>query len=59
MFMKPTITWVPSGFSWYTWLDTKKCVKKINIEIRDTVYNFYVFTGSCDFINLLLVLTCL
>ena len=23
MFIEPTITWVPSGFSGYIWLDTK------------------------------------
>ena len=28
MFIEPTITWVPSGFSGYIWLDTKNCVKK-------------------------------
>ena len=25
MFIEPTITWVPSGFSGYIWLDTKLC----------------------------------
>ena len=29
MFIEPTITWVPSGFSEYIWLDTK-IVLKIN-----------------------------
>ena len=28
MFIEPTITWVPSGFSGYIWLDTKKKTKK-------------------------------
>ena len=28
MFIKPTITWVPSGFSGYIWLDTKIVLKK-------------------------------
>ena len=30
MFIEPTITWVPSGFSGYIWLDTKNCVKNIS-----------------------------
>ena len=29
MFIEPTITWVPSGFSGYIWLDTKIVLKKI------------------------------
>ena len=28
MFIEPTITWVPSGFSGYIWLDTKIVLKK-------------------------------
>ena len=28
MFIEPTITWVPSGFSGYIWLDTKIVFKK-------------------------------
>ena len=27
MFMEPTITWVPSDFSGYIWLDTKIVLK--------------------------------
>ena len=27
MFIEPSITWVPSGFSGYIWLDTKLCLK--------------------------------
>ena len=30
MFTEPTITWVPSGFSGYIWLDTKIVLKKKN-----------------------------
>ena len=30
MFNEPTITWVPSGFSGYIWLDTKIVLKKKN-----------------------------
>ena len=30
MFIEPTITWVPSGFSGYIWLDTKIVLKKKN-----------------------------
>ena len=29
MFIEPTITWVPSGFSGYIWLDTKIVFEKI------------------------------
>ena len=28
MLFEPTITWVPSGFSGYIWLDTKIVLKK-------------------------------
>ena len=28
MFIEPTITWVPSGFSGYIWLNTKNVFKK-------------------------------
>ena len=28
MFIEPTITWVPSGFSGYIWLNTKIVLKK-------------------------------
>ena len=39
MFIEPTITWVPSGFSGYIWLDTKIVLK-----------NEYIFT--CDKTNI-------
>ena len=29
MFIEPTITWVPSGFSGYIWLDTKIVLKTL------------------------------
>ena len=32
MYIEPTITWVPSGFSGYIWLDTKIVFKKLNSE---------------------------
>ena len=32
MFIEPTITWVPSGFSGYIWLDTKIVLKKSYIK---------------------------
>ena len=32
MFIEPTITWVPSGFSGYIWLNTKIVFKKIKIK---------------------------
>ena len=28
IFIEPTNTWVPLGFSGYIWLDTKNCVNK-------------------------------
>ena len=34
MFIEPTITWVPSVFSGYIWLDTKKLCKK-NSHLRN------------------------
>ena len=34
MFIEPTITWVPSGFSGYIWLDTKNVLKKKKDEFR-------------------------
>ena len=35
MFIKPTITWVPSGFSGYIWLDTKIVLKKKKWKKQD------------------------
>ena len=32
MFIEPTITWVPSGFSRYIWLDTKIVLKKFSFD---------------------------
>ena len=32
MFIEPTITWVPSVFSGYIWLDTKIVLKSIFIQ---------------------------
>ena len=32
MFIEPTITWVPSGFSGYIWLDTKTVLKKLTMQ---------------------------
>ena len=34
MFIEPTITWVPSGFSGYIWLDTKIVLKKWNYSFH-------------------------
>ena len=33
MFFEPTITWVPSGFSGYIWLDTKIVLKKKDMKL--------------------------
>ena len=35
MFIEPTITWVPSGFTGYIWLDTKIVLKKSYL-LRDS-----------------------
>ena len=37
MFIEPTITWVPPGFSGYIWLDKKMVFKKCQ-EIRLLAY---------------------
>ena len=34
MFIEPTITWVPSGFSGYMWLDTKIVLKNYLIGLQ-------------------------
>ena len=41
MFIEPTITWVPSGFSGYIWLNTKNVLKK----------NRKAVTGACELIG--------
>ena len=33
MFSEPMITWVPSEFSGYIWLDTKIVLKKTSISV--------------------------
>ena len=38
MFIEPTITWVPSGFSGYIWLDTKIVLKKMIETAKKHVY---------------------
>ena len=45
MFIEPTITQVPSGFSWYIWLDTKLGFEKILLfldfitQVTQPLYN--------------------
>ena len=39
MFIEPTITWVPSGFSVYIWLDTKIVLKKSENQTVQPVYS--------------------
>ena len=41
MFTEPTITWVPSGFSGYIWLDTKIVLKKKS-KCNVNVYRYYL-----------------
>ena len=38
MFIEPTITWVPSGFSGYIWLDTKIVLKKKKKKKSNTIF---------------------
>ena len=38
MFIEPTITWVPSGFSGYIWLDTKIVLKKKNWNFSELYF---------------------
>ena len=40
MFIEPTITWVPSRFSGYIWLDTKNVLKSV-CEIDGTFFIVY------------------
>ena len=45
MFIEPTITWVPSGFSGYIWLDTKIVLK--NTHVHTMAYlGFHVFMSG-------------
>ena len=48
MFIEPTITWVPSGFSGYIWLDTKIVLKNNYIYNYShiTIISYYII--SCD-----------
>ena len=46
MFIEPTITWVPSGFSGYIWLDTKIVLKKKDKKILETYSQIHLLTGS-------------
>ena len=41
MFIEPMITWVPSGFSGYIWLDTKIVLKKKKIKYLMFVFRKY------------------
>ena len=36
MFIEPTITWVPLGFSGYIWLDTKIVLKTTTVGMGRT-----------------------
>ena len=68
MFIEPTITWVPSGFSGYIWLDTKICVEKkkkyighylgkeIVVEIKNVTIRFldHIFVNIDNNIKLVM-----
>ena len=46
MFIEPTITWVPSGFSGYIWLDTKIVLKKkkiVSLTMDANILYFMIF----------------
>ena len=42
MFIEPMITWVPSGFSGYIWLDTKIVLKK-SCTSDNSMFNSVIF----------------
>ena len=56
MFIEPTISWVPSGFSGYIWLDTKIVFKKNSVlgtvsQSWDFIANiFSTLSNLCSFI---------
>ena len=46
IYIEPTITWVPSGFSGYIWLDTKIVLKKfLYIKLIDLSCKLWIGTG--------------
>ena len=47
MFIEPTITWVPSGFSGYIWLDTKIVLKKgLGLRLGQSIATQIKLKGS-------------
>ena len=51
MFIEPTITWVPSGFSGFIWLDITKIVLKKTLEdiLQAAIMYFErMISSSCD-----------
>ena len=53
MFIEPTITWVPSGFSGYIWLDTKIVLKKKK-KFRKTIFRFDFQTEKLSVFQIIL-----
>ena len=54
MFIEPTITWVPTGFSGYIWLDTKIALKKNISETGFVVLFRFLSTFSrCHFLGII------
>ena len=53
MFIEPTITWVPSGFSGYIWLDVKMVLKIIRAEraVKLTANRFAINRESASRID--------
>ena len=49
MFIEPTITWVPSGFSGYIWLDTK-IVLKMMMMLQCFISELHLFSSRVEFI---------
>ena len=48
MFIEPTITWVPSGFSGYIWFDTKIVLKKRKENLMYTLSPVFGSTPSSN-----------
>ena len=51
MFIEPTITWVPSGFSGYIWLDTKIVLKKHWLCSSLAVIPGFHIRVKCDLVS--------
>ena len=50
MFIERMITWVPSGFSGYIWLDTKIVLKKMLINAQSASLRNFI-AAECIAVN--------